>query len=84
MYHKNSKMKFLWYHDSVKMIVFCDYDTFNLNPARCICHKFEIADHILEDWELKTHLKKDKVMCDSFEIECIEETSLHAYFNTSY
>ena len=23
-------------------------------------------------------------MCDSFEIDCIEETCLHAYFNTFY
>ena len=28
------------------------------------------------------HLKKDTAMCDSFEVDCIEETSLHAYLNT--
>ena len=30
------------------------------------------------------HLKKDTVMCDSFEIDYIEEASLHLYFNTFY
>ena len=28
------------------------------------------------------HLEKDTAMCDSFEIDCTEETSLHTYFNT--
>ena len=30
------------------------------------------------------HLKTDKVVCDSCEINCIEESSLHVYFSTFY
>ena len=29
-------------------------------------------------------LKKGAAMCDSSEMDCIEATSLHAYFNTFY
>ena len=30
------------------------------------------------------HLKTDTVVCDSCEINCIEESSLHVYFSTFY
>ena len=40
------------------------------------CHKYE-TDYILEDWEKRTHFKKDAAVCDRFEIDCIEETYLH-------
>ena len=42
-------------------------------------HKYE-TDYILEDSEKDCHLKKDTDMHDSSEIDCIEETSLHANF----
>ena len=37
------------------------------------CHKYE-TDYIVKDCEKDCHLKKDTPMCDSFEIDCIEET----------
>ena len=34
-------------------------------------------NYILEDWEKECHLKKDTAMCDSSEIDFLEEMSLH-------
>ena len=38
--------------------------------------------YILEDWQKDCHLRKETAMCDSSKLDCIEETSLDASFNT--
>ena len=69
----------------------------HLNKYWCVwVHASAIAHHsltglinmkliiLLKIGKKDYHLKKDLAMCDSFEIDCIEETSLHAYLNTFY
>ena len=46
-------------------------------------HKYG-TDYIVKDFQKDCHLEKETVMCDSFEIDCIEEASLNAYFNYFY
>ena len=65
---------FLWY----KFLCFC---LLNLIRTEIIKSK---KLYILEDCEKDCHLKSDTAIFDSFEIFCIEETSLHAYLNTFY
>ena len=75
-------MKFDVYREAISpFILWCNFPYFsslNLIMTEIIKSK---KLYNLEDCEKDLHLKKIQPFVTVFEIYCIEETSLHAYFN---